>query len=306
MAGKGRIPDFFIVGAPKCATTALAQYLRQHPNVYIPGHELNYFCTDFTFLARRHQSVDDYLSFFSDAPIGSLVGEKSVSYLSSNTAISSILHVNPRAKFIAMVRNPLDMVSSLHAHLLWMGVEDVPDLERAWFLQEDREQGRNLPKLCTQISDPQLLLYAKVCAIGSQIRRFTELLPESQRYVVVLEDFVARPLDTYREILNFLELPYDGRTDFPSVKKRTAPKSVHIHQLLIRIGLSKSATRFLAPLFDAIGLHPLRVVRRLNSTPVTRAPRPQFRRELARVFAPEVAELEKVLGRRFSHWLDGL
>ena len=42
-----RIPDFFIVGAPKCGTTALYTYLRPHPDIFMPDlKELNFFCTD--------------------------------------------------------------------------------------------------------------------------------------------------------------------------------------------------------------------------------------------------------------------
>jgi hypothetical protein len=29
-----RKPNFFIVGAPKCGTTALSEYLRSHPDVF--------------------------------------------------------------------------------------------------------------------------------------------------------------------------------------------------------------------------------------------------------------------------------
>jgi len=28
-------PNFFIVGAPRCGTTALSEYLRGHPNVFM-------------------------------------------------------------------------------------------------------------------------------------------------------------------------------------------------------------------------------------------------------------------------------
>jgi len=40
-------PSFFIVGAPKCGTTALCKYLDQHPDIFIPKlKELHYFDTD--------------------------------------------------------------------------------------------------------------------------------------------------------------------------------------------------------------------------------------------------------------------
>ena len=40
-------PNFFIVGAPKCGTTALYEYLRPHPNVFMsPVKEPHFFATD--------------------------------------------------------------------------------------------------------------------------------------------------------------------------------------------------------------------------------------------------------------------
>nr|MBA3587010.1 sulfotransferase [Chloroflexota bacterium] len=44
-----RLPDFFIVGAPKCGTTALYDYLAPHPDVFMPFHkEPLYFGSDIT------------------------------------------------------------------------------------------------------------------------------------------------------------------------------------------------------------------------------------------------------------------
>ena len=40
-------PNFFIIGAPKCGTTALSEYLRSHPSVLISEpKEPHYFSTD--------------------------------------------------------------------------------------------------------------------------------------------------------------------------------------------------------------------------------------------------------------------
>ena len=41
-------PDFFIVGAPKCGTTSLAEYLNSNPRVFVTNpKEPFYFCKDF-------------------------------------------------------------------------------------------------------------------------------------------------------------------------------------------------------------------------------------------------------------------
>ncbi|MGI0040227.1 MAG: sulfotransferase, partial [Nitrososphaera sp.] len=44
-----RKPDFFIVGAPKCGTTAIQYYLGQHPDIFLPDKEMDFFGSDQQF-----------------------------------------------------------------------------------------------------------------------------------------------------------------------------------------------------------------------------------------------------------------
>ena len=61
-----RKPDFFIVGAPKCGTTSLYYYLRQHPEIFLPDYkEPHYFGKDLK--KRSDEFIDnDLLDFFED------------------------------------------------------------------------------------------------------------------------------------------------------------------------------------------------------------------------------------------------
>lgn len=59
-------PNFFIIGAPKCGTTALSEYLREHPQVFFSDpKELSFFNEDFT--NRRTTSLEDYPYHFEEA-----------------------------------------------------------------------------------------------------------------------------------------------------------------------------------------------------------------------------------------------
>ena len=86
-----RKPNFFILGAPKCATTSLANWLREHPHIFVPTRkEPEFFNTDDE--PHKHGGIanlDAYEALFRDACEKHLaVGEGSVWYLSSSTAIS--------------------------------------------------------------------------------------------------------------------------------------------------------------------------------------------------------------------------
>ena len=51
-------PNFFIVGAPKCGTTALYEYLRPHPNVFMPEiKEPHYFAKDLGTYPRIKKAI---------------------------------------------------------------------------------------------------------------------------------------------------------------------------------------------------------------------------------------------------------
>jgi hypothetical protein len=77
-----RRPQFFIVGAPRCGTTALYTYLRQHPRIFMPEcKEPHFFCDDLD-LPDRVRASDAYSDLFAPAPNDSLLGEASVYYFS--------------------------------------------------------------------------------------------------------------------------------------------------------------------------------------------------------------------------------
>ena len=75
-----RRPDFFILGAPKCGTTALSEYLRQHPRVFVSRpKEPHYFCADFDYYyAPGQRSEEHYLRLFAEAGRGPPRGGRGV------------------------------------------------------------------------------------------------------------------------------------------------------------------------------------------------------------------------------------
>src|SRR4249920_1791560 len=126
-----RRPNLFIVGAPKCGTTSLHQYLSQHPQVFMSRlKEPHYFARDIenrsTWCAR---SFEEYLRHFEDARDHVIVGESSTWYLYSHVAAQAIKECIHDVFIIAMIRNPIDAMYSLHGQFLWTGNEDILSFE---------------------------------------------------------------------------------------------------------------------------------------------------------------------------------
>jgi hypothetical protein len=287
-------PDFFIVGAPKCGTTALYRYLAAQPGAYMPENkEPNYFCTDLPRYGHV-ATLADYQALFAPAPPQALTGEASALYLYSKVAASQIVAHNPGARIIAILRSPIEAARSMHAFQCNYDLEDVFDFERAWRLQEPRRQGRHLPPRWPY---PDHLQYGPLYSYASQVSRVLAQVPRAQCLFLVFEEFFADPSRGFAEVLGFLGLPpAPTGTSFPVVNQTLGARSARLQQLL------RHPPKALMPLrraAHALGLHPLRALQSLNRV-AGRKPslRKAFRAELEEYFAGDIAELELVLGRK--------
>ena len=297
-------PSFFIVGAPKCGTTALYEYLRPHPNIFMPEiKEPHFFAKDLGTYPRI-KTLEDYLDLFAAAtPHHLQLGEASVYYLRSSVAIPSIREFNPAAKLIAMFRNPVDMVYSLHSQLLHVSEETVADFATAWRLQERRARGLDLPP---GIRSALLVQYYQVGQFGTQAERLLSCFPREQVKLILYEDFAASPQRIYDEVLAFLEVPHDGRAEFPRINENKGARVP-----LLRRFYRKPPTalrQVVRSLKRAIGGETISAAKKklvaLNTVKEQRPPlAPELRAELAAAFREEVGMLGRLMGRDLSHWV---
>ena len=156
-------PNFYIVGAPKCGTTAIATYLGEHPCIFMSNpKEPFYLCSDFSGLRQytRVRTISEYNALFSGRRKEHIVvGEGSTEYLRSAVAIPAILDYNPSAKFLVLLRNPVELVHAFHQTQVFTMSEDISSFEDAWRMQNLRSERRNIPLTCIY---PCLLKYREV------------------------------------------------------------------------------------------------------------------------------------------------
>ena len=300
----GTRPNFFIVGAPKCGTTALYEYLRPHPNIFMPEvKEPHFFAKDLGTYPRI-SSDEEYAGLFAGARDQHLrVGEASVYYLRSSVAIPNIREFNPEAKIIAMFRNPVDMVASMHAQLLYWSEETVADFEEAWRLQERRRQGLDIPR---RSRGAFLLQYMEVGRFGTQVQRLLATFPRSQVKLILYDDFAASPQAVYDDVIAFLEIPHDGRTEFPRINENKRVRLPWLRNFYRKPPPPlRSAVRRIK---QVIGSDPISSVKEkivsANTVWEGREPlAPTFRAELVETFRSEVELLSRQVGRDLSHWV---
>jgi hypothetical protein len=112
-----KLPDFVIIGAAKSASTWLHLALRQHPSVYMPGNETPFF-EDPYYDANDLSPLSAELAA---APPGAVVGIKCPNYLCTPQCAPRLARHLPRARLIAILRNPVDRAISQYYHLIRSG-----------------------------------------------------------------------------------------------------------------------------------------------------------------------------------------
>jgi len=297
-------PNFFIVGAPKCGTTALYEYLRPHPNIFMSKvKEPHFFATDLgTYPLIK--TLDEYTALFADSTDRHLrIGEASVYYLRSSTAIRNIYEFNPDAKLIAMFRNPVDMVHSFYSQLLYVSQEDVDDFETAWRLQARRADGLDLPG---RSRGAFLLQYAEMGRFGTQAQRLLSIFPPAQVKVILYDDFAGSPQKVYDEVIDFLDIPHDNRVEFPRINENKRARAAWLKNLMLKPPTVLRETYH--SLKQAVGAKQLDAIKQGVLDRITVKERrpplsPQFRTEVAETFREEVALLSRLLNRDLSHWV---
>lgn len=296
-------PNFFLLGAPKSGSTALFTYLFDHPQVFFPPlKEPRFFAEDFGAF-REISDLPAYEKLYTHAPLtAQAIGDGSPWYLCSEIAIPAIRNYAPDARAIVILRNPLEMLPSLHSQFLYSFKEDETDLKRAWQLQESRSLGQNIPHAHPA---PALLQYGKLTRLGDQFERLSGTWPKHRIHVILFDDFRRDTRSVYGKVLKFLELEDDGKTEFPIINDASINRNKTIGWILkspaspyrnairhLRNWSGFKSTGWLAPLYDRNRMRRGKVS--LDG---------DFREELIEYYKEDVAKLGRMIGRDLGHWL---
>ncbi|MBC21734.1 MAG: hypothetical protein CMG54_02425 [Candidatus Marinimicrobia bacterium] len=226
-----KVPNLFIVGAPKCGTTFLYTYLKKHPDIYFPNFkEPHFFGSD---LIRKNGAYDlsqkDYNDLFSTNK--KIIGEASTFYIFSKKSAQEIYNHNPKAKIIIMIRNLVDLVHSLHAQFIFSGDEIVEDFSKALDLEKSRLNGKNIPKQTTIVN--KLYYTTNILSIPNNIESYINLFGIENIRFIHLDEIKNNPRKVYKDTLDFLNVDSGFRIDtFKVVNKNKVYKYRIIRDLL--------------------------------------------------------------------------
>jgi hypothetical protein len=308
---RGRVPDFFIVGAPKCGTTSLHKTLSSHPQIYMPElKEPRFLASDmrpreeFADGPREvgyPRTLEEYLALFDAAAPEQRVGEATTTYLWSSTAADGIAALAPDARIIAIFREPASFLRSLHLTFVKGRNETVRDLRNAMALEPSRREGKHIPRGSHR---PQLLQYSEHVRYIEQLRRYQAHFPPARLLVLVYDDFLKDNEATVRHILRFLDVEDDVPLDLVSTNVTSSTVRSYqvkdaVHTVSTGRGPISSAAKAAVKALTTRRLRHGAISTIQRRVVVAEPPPPDERLmlELRRRFEPEVVALSDHLGR---------
>ncbi|MBA2556463.1 MAG: sulfotransferase [Chloroflexi bacterium] len=303
-------PNLFLVGAPKCGTTSMYQWLRQHPQVYMsPRKEPFFFATDLDSGSEQdglifERSEAEYRRLFDGVRSETAIGEASTCYLFSEVAAERIKAYSPDARILIMLRDPVEMAQAHHAHSVAAGSEDIEDFAEALAAEPDRIAGRRIPKGTWY---EKSLRYRQVCTFTPQVRRFLDAFGRDRVHLIIFEDLRKDPRAVYRSTLEFLGVDPDFKPQLERANPHKRVRSKALRSFLRSTTLHRIGKKILPrPVLKAIRPFTDRIYRLNASVEPREQLEPSMEAELRRYFAPDVAALSQLIGRDLvSLWRGG-
>ena len=207
------LPDFIIIGAQRCGTTSLYNYLMQHPSVFpsVPkevhffsnhfNKGITWYRSHFPFVWRR-----DYFRRIRHREF--ITGEATPYYIFHPHAPRRISETVPQAKLIALLRNPVDRAYSHYYYEVKLGAESLS-------FEDAMEREKRLPLETAKILededyrsfDHQNYSYLSRGIYINQLDNWARYFDRTQILVLKSEDLYGSPSTTLEQVFGFIDLP---------------------------------------------------------------------------------------------------
>jgi hypothetical protein len=185
----GTLPDFVVIGAPKCGTTFFYNLLVKHPHVeHAACKEPNYF--DLLF----DEGTEWYRHCFPRPRWKdgreTITGEATPSYLYHPHVPERMAEVIPQARLIALLRNPVDRTYSAYYHRMRSGKET-----------------RKFEDAIEAALDSPSYGHLSRAIYVDHLLHWSRFYSDEQMLVLKSEDLFERPREILQCVLDFLDLP---------------------------------------------------------------------------------------------------
>lgn len=209
-------PTYIIIGPMKTATSALYEYINQHPKV-LPSikKEIHFFSDPY----RLAYGKDWYLAHFppTNPESGYITGEASPGYI-VNHVHNTVANLFPKVKIIALVRNPVDRAFSHYTHNCKHGFERRSFIEAVTAELEILEGITNntsldrIAKTWDWNSHPGYVLLGLYAHF---LQQWYTAFPSEQILIISNNALSARPAEIMQQVFSFLNLANHNESSYP-------------------------------------------------------------------------------------------
>lgn len=297
------LPNFLVFGAGRSGTTSLHHYLAQHPQIFIPQvKEANFFAFtgekitvedhyDKWLLQNSVTDRDRYEALFDNVSGECAIGEVSPWYLFHSQAATRIKALIPEVRLISILRNPADRAYAAFVARRANGWEIQPDLHSA-IDEEERRLRHNIR--------PGIYNYRARGNYAFQLKRYFDLFARDQIRIYLFEEFRQDPGATLLDIFDFLGVDIQFR---PNIAERHNPSGQIRNPVLRELWRSSATMReWIRPHISMELRH--NVSQWLHRNAYKPPFPPRLRAELIEYYRPDIQQLEGLLDRDLSLWLD--
>ena len=267
------LPHFILVAAAKSGTTSLARYLGEHPDLYMPPHQVNFFHNDEEY----PKGADAYAQRFKDAPPNTKIGAHNPFYYAHAPVPGRMQELLPEVKLIWLLRNPLTRTYSHYWFNVTRGTERVPFSD---IFTHDRWPHNYMRK--SEYSD--------------FIEHWLKFFKREQMHFVLSENLKTKKEETLTSICRFLDIDdqYQFQNLTTNARETTLPRNIHLHRWLLTNRMKwGNGFKFVAD----------RIIRLNQASAPGYPPIPENEREkLAHHFASKNAKLADLTGLDLSAW----
>ncbi len=204
-----KIPEILILGAPKCGTSSLYEYLKEHPQIFLPlRKELHFFSRhtiskyingpgDNINLQKICFSFEDYTSFFEAADENKIIAEVSTSYFfKADEYLDEIKTALPSLrKIIIVLRNPVKRMYSNYMHQVRIEKELLSFSEA---LEAEDERKKNMWGT--------FWWYKTQSYYFQSLQTLAEAFGKNKLLIVTQEEMDANTPSLLKKIFTFLEV----------------------------------------------------------------------------------------------------
>jgi len=299
---RNNLPNFLIVGAAKCGTSSLHNYLNQHPDVFMPSYnEQGMKVKEPRFLIkdlvkdRLHNgvwSLEEYKSLFNEVKNEISIGESTVLYLYYyNEAIKNIKkYLGDDVKIIIMLRNPTDRAYSAFQHVS-RGLKEQNSFEEALKIEKGR--------MNKESSLTPMVMYKEMGLYHDMVRAYKENFKNV--HIIFYEDFRDDTEGEIKKIFKFLELSLSVNIDFVSRHNVGGKrwKNEKMKHVFMKNNPLKSALKKAIPKSLRKGVRDKLIS---ASTDKVAPMKENTRVKLNEFFKEDVKKLSDLLNRDLTHW----